>query len=65
MKKYSYSYNDLLRIKRYKNNLPSSSQWKISNESKTYGERGNCSNGFVKKSTVLGNQIINSMVFEL
>lgn len=44
-KKYSYSYNDLLRIKRYKNNLPSSSQWKISNESKTYGERGNCSNG--------------------
>ena len=39
---YSYSYNDLLRIKRYKNNLPSSSKWKISNDSKTYGERGNC-----------------------
>ena len=44
-KNYSYSYNDLLRIKRYKNNLPSSSKWKTTGESKTYGERGNCDNG--------------------
>ena len=41
-KNYSYSYSDLLRIRRYKNNLPSSSKWKISNDSKTFGERGNC-----------------------
>lgn len=44
-KNYSYSYNDLLRIKRYKNNLPSSSKWKTTGEVETYGERGNCSNG--------------------
>ena len=49
-KNYSYSYNDLLRIRRYKNNLPSSSAWKISNNSKTYGERGNCDeNGVCNK----------------
>ena len=41
---YSYSYNDLLRLRRYKNNLPSSSNWKVDGTSSTYGVGGTCKN---------------------
>ena len=43
-KKYSYSYNDFLRIKRYRNNLPNGSAWKNGGSSTTVGYRGNCKN---------------------
>ena len=41
-KKYSYSYNDFLRIKRYSKNLPTSSKWKTTGASNTYGYGGDC-----------------------
>ncbi len=44
-KKYSYSYNDFLRIKRYSKNLPTSSKWKTTGISNTYGYGGNCDTG--------------------
>lgn len=43
-KKYSYSYNDFLRIKRYSKNLPNGSKWKTNGESNTSGYGGDCKN---------------------
>ena len=43
-KKYNYSYNDFLRIKRYSKNLPSSSKWKTTGESSSSGYGGDCKN---------------------
>jgi hypothetical protein len=43
-RKYNYSYNDFLRIKRYSKNLPSGSNWKTTGESTTNGYGGDCKN---------------------
>jgi len=44
-KKYNYSYNDFLRIKRYSKNLPTTSKWKTTGDSSSSGYGGECNTG--------------------
>tara|TARA_B100000795_G_C22677862_1_gene390535 strand:+ start:51 stop:758 length:708 start_codon:yes stop_codon:yes gene_type:complete len=53
-RKYSYSYNDFLRVKRYSKNLPTSSKWKANEGSSTStGFGGNCNKDSCKIPTVI------------